>query len=190
MPMCRYVFSPQLNGSSIANFAPFDARMRLGFMSLRACLSKICFTLSAKCSGRALILGIGVMVAMNLTVHQAVAQAPEAPKPLSDNAVNIDTKKHEGFPTWSQFPPPPKDIPTLADIKAKVVEVEGQAKGLQTKVAGLDWELSNPTAFVDQTKSRIDPVLSKPVDMVLSQTEIESFAQALRKKAIPPPIAD
>lgn len=99
-----------------------------------------------------------------------------------------ESVKAYDYPSWSDFPPPPTDIPTPADIKHEVLAIENSAARLQDTVAKIVWELSNPDAFSRTVTARVDPILGAPIATPLANAEVEAFAEILRRKAKAPPI--
>ncbi|MFT3996918.1 MAG: hypothetical protein QM667_05895 [Asticcacaulis sp.] len=128
------------------------------------------------------VLTMGAYLAfMPLVAHaQSVASspAPSSPAPV-----------HRGFPTWSQFPPPPQDIPTAQDIKAQVEDLAVSGEVLKRSVDKIDWELKDPAGMSASMDARIDPVLGAPVTQGVNADAIAALAARLRARAEPPPIA-
>ena len=98
-------------------------------------------------------------------------------------------RTYDSFPKWSEFPPPPKDVPTPAQIRQQVVALKATAEQLQKTADALPWELKAPDAMAAAANARIDPVLGAPVQTGVDKVAVESLAARLRARAEPPPVA-
>ncbi|UDF02307.1 hypothetical protein [Asticcacaulis sp. AND118] len=96
---------------------------------------------------------------------------------------------YDDFPKWSQFPPPPTDVPTPAQIRQQVVALKATAVNLQRTADALPWELKEPDAMAASAKAKIDPVLGAPVETGVDNAATETMAARLRARATPPPVA-
>lgn len=109
---------------------------------------------------------------------------------VSASAQDVSTPRvYDDFPKWSQFPPPPTDVPTPAQIKQQVVALKATAVNLQRTADALPWELKEPDAMAASANARIDPVLGAPVEAGVDNAAIENMAARLRARANPPPVA-
>ncbi len=108
------------------------------------------------------------------------APPPPAPPPASDLTM----------PKWSEFPVPPKDVPTPSDIAVRVNAENDDAKAFNAEVAGLNWDPDVAETFKAQTVARLDPDMYKAVDKPMDAASIEAFGNDLRRQATPPPVAN
>ena len=92
-------------------------------------------------------------------------------------------------PRWSEFPAPPENVPTAADIRMKVNAELVKQKQLQAELATLVWDPQEPDKIYADAVSHIDPAHLAPVDTAMTPAQADAYAQALRTKAAPPPIA-
>ncbi|MDC7681772.1 hypothetical protein PQU92_00660 [Asticcacaulis sp. BYS171W] len=119
------------------------------------------------------LMAVVLLGSMPVVAH---AQSAPAPAPVTN-----------GFPTWSEFPPPPENVPTAAEIKGRVLDIQGIGGALQRTVDAIVWDLDPAARITTAANARIDPLLgapAKPVDPV----ELEAFASKLRARATPPPV--
>lgn len=116
-------------------------------------------------------------ILMALAAVAFSGQAQEAP------AANINS-----MPKWSEFPLPPENVPTPAELLAKVTETKNQRQQLRTEVRALVWDESDPNVFAETARDKINPSLAGPVDGTSSVAEIEALAAELRRRAAPPPV--
>lgn len=94
------------------------------------------------------------------------------------------------MPKWSEFPVPPTGVPTPKDIAVQVKMQTDTAAALTAEVANLHWDGDAAEPFKAQTVARLDPDMLKPVDEQMSAEAIEAFGADLRRKAVPPPVAN
>jgi hypothetical protein len=94
------------------------------------------------------------------------------------------------MPRWSEFPAPPQDVPTAADIKRRVEAEKAKQRQLSTEVAALVWDKQEPDLIAGQAREAIASTLPAPVDDILSPEQLQAFVAKLRAEAVPPPVAD
>jgi len=111
---------------------------------------------------------------------------------MSNSAVSAQTTPPplDTMPRWAEFPVLPTDVPTAADIKARVNVELARQKQLDAEVAALVWDRQEPDQIRDSLLSRIDEKRASPVDQALTSEQLEALAAALRARAAPPPIAN
>lgn len=109
----------------------------------------------------------------------ASVSAQETPSP----------RTYDSFPKWSEFPPPPQNVPTPEQIRQQVVALKAKSDQLQKTADALPWELKAPEAMAKAANARIDPVLGAPIKTGADSAAIESLAARLRARAEPPPVA-
>lgn len=97
-------------------------------------------------------------------------------------------RQHRGYPRWSRFPAAPKNVPTAADIAARVDETQAAQADLLASAARIDWTLSGTEAFAAETRAAIDPRLAQPAAPDAT-AETAAFARAMKDLATPPPPA-
>ena len=114
-----------------------------------------------------------------------LAQAQDAGIPPSAEVRGLDT-----MPRWSEFPAPPQDVPTAADIKRRVEAEKAKQRQLETEVAALVWDKQEPEAIAGAARQEIASSLPAPVDEILTPEELQAFVAKLRAQAVPPPVAD
>lgn len=117
----------------------------------------------------------------------AVIDPPLVPTPAVPPAAPKDDLT---MPKWSEFPVPPKDVPTQATIKTRVDSEETLRDKLTAEVNALHWDGDVAETYQAATKARIDPEMLKPIDAPMSSDAIEAFAAQARKRAVPPPIVN
>ncbi|EGF90595.1 hypothetical protein ABI_36240 [Asticcacaulis biprosthecium C19] len=140
---------------------------------------------------RCLGLAAGVLTVAGVSQAQesaeSAAQRPLAPLP---NVTPSHSAVAAGIPKWSQFPTPPADIPTVAQFGQRVKTQTAASDKLATEVRALVWDKEQPEPYAAAAIARINPVYLKPVDAVMSVEDIERLAEGLRRRAVPPPVAD
>ncbi len=94
------------------------------------------------------------------------------------------------MPKWAEFPVVPTDVPTAADIKARVNAEQAVQKQLNAEVAALVWDRQEPDQIRADLSGRIDLKHAGAVDEAMTPAQMEALAAALRAKAAPPPIAN
>lgn len=114
-----------------------------------------------------------------------LAQAQDAVTPPPAEARGLDT-----MPRWSEFPAPPQDVPTAADIKRRVEAEKAKQRQLETEVAALVWDKQEPERIAGEARQAIASDMPAPVDDILSPQQLEAFVAKLRAEATPPPVAD
>jgi hypothetical protein len=128
---------------------------------------------------RALTVVIAVVCAA-----PGLAQAQETAPPAAE-ARGLDT-----MPRWSEFPAPPQDVPTAADIKRRVEAEKAKQRQLESEVAALVWDKQEPERIAGEARQAIASEMPAPVDDILSPQQLEAFVAKLRAEAAPPPVAD
>lgn len=93
------------------------------------------------------------------------------------------------YPKWSEFPAPPVNVPTTADIKGQVEQVAARSQAFEAQVAAIEWDEQEPDRFSADAAARLDPVLSQPVTESI-RDEAERFARENRARAVPPPLIE
>jgi hypothetical protein len=94
------------------------------------------------------------------------------------------------MPHWSEFPVPPTDVPTAADIKERVDAQIVARDLLRAQFRALPWDAFEPEALAAAIHAQINPAMLTPVDAPMTAEQLESMGAALRAKAAPPPIAN
>ncbi|MGA9658407.1 MAG: hypothetical protein WBQ60_04820 [Asticcacaulis sp.] len=116
----------------------------------------------------------------------AFAQSPADPaQPVAaPPAANLNS-----MPKWSEFPVPPKDVPTAADIRQKVLVAENKRRQLNTEVDAIVWDEGDPDAYAKAAFAKIDPEKSEALSLYTTPEAMDARAAELRRRAAPPPIA-
>ena len=138
------------------------------------------------------ILAIGHPAAAQTAPDAQVAPVTAVIDPPIERAPPVPAAPANGnltMPKWSEFPVPPKNVPTLGDIAAEVKAQTDRRQALDSEVAALTWDGDVAETFKAQTVARLDPEAYRPIDPALSTPEIEAFAAGLRRRAVPPPVA-
>ncbi|WP_155914645.1 hypothetical protein [Asticcacaulis sp. AC460] len=117
---------------------------------------------------------------------ESAAQRPLAPLP----GVTPATTATPGIPKWSDFPAPPGDVPTVAEFAQRVKTQTAASDKLAAEVRVLVWDKEQPEPYAAASIARINPVYLKPVDAIMTVEQIERLAEDLRRRAVPPPMAD
>ena len=101
--------------------------------------------------------------------------------------VNVPAPKADNlpFPKWSEFPVPPTDVPTVAEIAQRVKSQNDLNKAFNARLNALVWDNYVPEAFAETTREAMNPEYSKPVDMAETQKEMQDI---LSHQVVPPPI--
>jgi len=94
------------------------------------------------------------------------------------------------MPRWSEFPAPPTDVPTAAEIKRRVDAEKAKQRQLNAEVAALVWDKQEPEAIASAARQEIASTLPPPVDEILTPEQLQAFVTKLRAQAVPPPVAD
>ena len=146
-------------------------------------------------------LGLVILCAGSISfgaVHaQTAAAAPQQTTAVIDPPIvtappipPATPKNDLTMPKWSEFPVPPKDVPTVTDIAARVKTQDELRKQLTAEVAALQWDGDDPQKFQTASVARIDPAMLQPVDTPMSAAAIEAFGNEMRQRAVPPPIVN
>lgn len=94
------------------------------------------------------------------------------------------------MPRWSEFPAPPADVPTPAEIKRRVEAEKAKQRQLNVEVAALVWDKQEPEVIAGEARQEIANTLPPPADEILPPEQLEAFAAKLRAQAVPPPVVD
>ena len=133
-----------------------------------------------------IVIGLVGMVAATSPVW-ALSQDQAAVVP---HTASSSGAANQSFPKWSEFPLPPTEVPTVAEIKVKVAEQNALRDQLTSEVAAIVWDKDDPNLFYTNANSRIDPKFLQPLDASLPPTALDAYGADLRKKATPPPIVN
>lgn len=98
--------------------------------------------------------------------------------------------ENDTLPKWSEFPAPPTDVPTVAEIAQRVKTQTAASAQLKAEVSRLVWDNTPIEPFAAATRRRLDPAYIQRLDRQLSMQEIEALATELRRRAAPPPMVD
>lgn len=120
--------------------------------------------------------------ATSLAPAQVNPESPVAPAAIAAS------KENYAYPRFSDVPSRPKDIRSPAQMKAAVVEVARDKRGLDR------WATDNPPlvggtdAYAAQTRGELSPEMMKPVDAEHARA-MEAYAERERQQgAAPPPM--
>ena len=94
----------------------------------------------------------------------------------------------DSYPTWADFPAAPQNVPTAADIRNRVLNLETAELELNRQVAGIDWTLDEDDRepWAERTRNRLNPRLTRPVDPS-EVSEALAWAERMRARSTPPP---
>lgn len=113
-----------------------------------------------------------------------------AADPTSPAAQRVETlaRRDGAFPRWEDFPAAPQNVPTAADIRARVVAIEAAEAQLGQQVRAIQWTLneSDGDPWARRVRARITPQLARPVEPN-AMSEALAWAERLRRRAAPPP---
>ena len=127
---------------------------------------------------RAILISIAAVCCVAPTVVFAQETTPAPSR-------GLDT-----MPRWSEFPAPPTDVPTAADIKRRVEAEKAKQRQLNAEVSALVWDKHEPEAIAGRARQDIASSLPAPVDEILTPEQLQAFVTKLRAQAVPPPVAD
>lgn len=99
----------------------------------------------------------------------------------------VDANRH--YPSWENFPSAPTEVPTGAEVAARVDGLQGRSQGLSQEVGRIDWVLGDAETLAAETRAKVEAVPTSP-DSAQTQAEIEAFAQRLLERAKAPPAID
>lgn len=94
------------------------------------------------------------------------------------------------MPRWSEFPAPPQNVPTAAEIKRRVEAEKAKQRQLNAQVSALVWDKQEPENIAGQARDDIASHLPPTVDDILTPEQLSTFVERLRTQAAPPPVAD
>ncbi len=100
--------------------------------------------------------------------------------------VSAATQTDSGFPRWSQFPATPKNVPKPTEYAKRVRAQEKISADRHRVIRSLKWDGEDPDTLAQKVRSRVDRELSKSVDPVATEAEINRFAGDLRRRINPP----
>ncbi len=126
---------------------------------------------------RAAVLA-GAMSGMMGTAGLAMAQT------ASPGPANLET-----LPRWSEFPAPPENVPSAADIRLKVNTMAGKGRQLRANASTIVWDNYAPDQLAAQFNKLVESRYLVTVDPELTPAQLDAFAASLRAKAVPPPVA-
>jgi hypothetical protein len=122
-------------------------------------------------------------------VASSTVPPPPGPQAVAKPEDFAVAKTHSGFPRWGDFPPPPQNVPTAKDIRARVMTLSDVRRDYLSVVNRLEWDMTDPVAYQAQTIARIDQSKSALIETMTCE-EVLEFARQKQKLATPPPVAD
>ena len=125
---------------------------------------------------------------VTVPVVEPYAGAEVDPNSPAAQRVGALARADDSFPRWEDFPAEPQNVPTVADIRNRVLALEASEAQLNLQVAAIDWTLDEDDGapWAERTRNRLDPRLAQAVDPAFLAAEIER-ARRLRERATPPP---
>lgn len=115
------------------------------------------------------------------------APPTDAASPLAPR-VQALVDANRRYPSWTNFPASPTDLPDPAQVAANVNHLDSQAGALGGEVARIAWTLPDAETLAAETRAVVSDIPVSP-DAARTSAEIEALAQDLRDRAkAPPPI--
>ncbi len=145
-------------------------------------------TLDRVATAAARLAGMGLMAALAGCVSYSPFNSETDPTSPAAQRVDALARADGAYPRWEDFPAAPRDVPSAADIRARVVALEASEATLARQVAGIQWTLneSDGDPWARRTRARIDARLAQPADPN-AMAEALAWAERLRARANPPP---
>ena len=136
---------------------------------------------------RGLAIAAAGCAATGCMAYDPFNQAVDPNSPAAQR-VGALARADDSFPRWEDFPAEPQNVPTVADIRNRVLALEASEAQLNLQVAAIDWTLDEDDGapWAERTRNRLDPRLAQAVDPAFLAAEIER-ARRLRERATPPP---
>ena len=137
---------------------------------------------------RAVLLAAGVAAGLGGCLGYDPFDTPTDPASPAAARVDMLATADQSYPRWEDFPAAPQDVPTVTDIRNRVVALETADAALTRDVAAIDWFLGpeDLEPWAERTRNRIDLSLAQPADPD-ALAEAEAWARRLRERAVPPP---
>lgn len=150
-----------------------------------------------KATARRLSPALRAVASLAVASSLAACAATDALAPVTDQtsaaapSVEAALAQVDGYPRWREFPADPRNVPTTADIRARVEGVEADQAVLEQQVAGIGWTLDrlDLEPWAQAARARLDPRLARAATPEQFR-EIEPWAAALRERAEAPPPVD
>jgi hypothetical protein len=111
-------------------------------------------------------------------VWSSPAKAQETTPSLDDVPQSF---RRSGLPHWAEFPVPPTDVPTPAQIRANVEKTQAAYGVVAEAVKRLTWDEGTPEAFGSMVRARMEKSFPQPYDKIISDADIEAFAAQMRR---------
>lgn len=92
------------------------------------------------------------------------------------------------YPTWAEFPAAPQNVPTPAEIRTQVLQLEADETRLNGEVSRIVWTLGpdDGEPWAQRTRNRIDMRLAQTLDPEAMALAV-AWAEQQRRRAAPPP---
>lgn len=130
-------------------------------------------------------LGVAAAAALLSGCVTPIASAKVDPNsPIAAEVAKLSKQDHD-FPTFSEIPPKPTDLRPVQVYGQRAESVIGARDQLQSATAPNTWTLGNTSTFAARARREAGPDLGAS-----SQANTEAFANAVRKRATPPPPAN
>jgi hypothetical protein len=142
------------------------------------------FMNAAKCTTGAWFLGVAVSAALLSGCASPVASAKVDPSsPIASEVAKLASADKD-YPTFSDIPPKPTDTLPPKIYGERAAELLTARAQLDAATAPNTWTLIATANFQARAQADAGPALGPPTN-----TDTEAFANAVRKRATPPPPA-
>lgn len=141
------------------------------------------FMNAGKSMNAARFLGVAAAAALlSGCIGNPIASAKVDPKsPIAAEVAKL-SRQDRDYPSFSEIPPKPTDLRPLQVYGERANKVLAARNQLQAATAENTWSLNNTTAFAARARRDAGPDVGPP-----TAAETEAFANAVRKRATPPP---
>jgi hypothetical protein len=136
------------------------------------------------CTKAAWFLGAAALAILLSGCTGLVASAKVDPKsPIAPEVARLASADKD-FPSFNEIPPKPTDLQAPKVYGERACELLTARARLETATAPSTWTLGNTTSFLARAQADAGPALGPPTN-----ADTEAFANAIRKRATPPPPA-
>lgn len=144
---------------------------------------------------KAILVRVGTVSALCVLSAACVSVDPfdRTADPTSPAAARVEAlaRANTEFPRWADFPDAPRNVPTAADIRNRVMGLEADETRLNTELAAIVWTLGpdDLEPWAERTRNRMDLRLAQTLDPEAA-ADARAWAESQRRRAVPPPPLD
>lgn len=142
------------------------------------------FMNAGDCTKGAWFLGVAVLAALLTGCATPVASVKVDPhSPIAPEVAKLASADKD-YPSFNEIPAKPTDLQSPKVYGARANELLTARAQLDAATTPNTWTLGNTNSFLARAQSDAGPALGPPTN-----ADTEAFANAIRKRATPPPPA-